>query len=100
MNRTSGFKFVLLTLALLFAVSWSGTSWGQAISGNLVGTVLDSTGAAVANADVEATNLATNTKSTTKSSQTGDYRFSNLPAGEYVLSVKAPGFSNVTRHHG
>ena len=61
MNRTAySLKIFALAIALLSLLALSvGLAHGQAISGNMVGTVLDSTGAAVANAEVTATNVAT-----------------------------------------
>ena len=66
-------------------------SFGQAISGDLTGVVKDASGAYVANADVEITNLATGFKQTTKTNAQGEYRFVNLPAGHYSVDVSAPG---------
>ena len=62
MNRRIFTLLTLLSLALLIPV----LSFGQAISGDLTGVVKDSSGAYVANADVEITNLATGFKQTTK----------------------------------
>ncbi len=45
----------------------------------------------MANADIEATNLATGFKQTTKTNAQGEYRFVNLPAGHYSVDVTAPG---------
>ncbi len=52
----------LLALALLLPVA----ALGQAISGDLTGVVKDPSGAVVANATVDATNLGTGFKTTTK----------------------------------
>ncbi len=87
MNRRTLTLLTLLSLALLLPV----LSFGQAISGDLSGVVKDASGAAVASADVDATNLATGFKQTTKTNAQGEYRFVNLPAGHYSLDVTAPG---------
>jgi hypothetical protein len=68
----------------------------QAISGNVVGTVVDSTGAAVAGAEVIGNNTATGVSSTSKTNDTGQYRFENLPIGSYRFTVKASGFRTTT----
>jgi hypothetical protein len=68
--------------------------FGQAISGDLVGTVLDATGGAVANAAVETANEATGLKASTRTNASGEYRFTNLPAGSYTLSASATGFAS------
>ena len=65
----------------------------QAISGDLLGVVTDSSGAVVSNAQVVATNLGTGVKSTTKTNATGEYRFINLPVGHYSLEATTNGMS-------
>ena len=52
------FGFFVLTMVVL-ALVFVGQTSAQVISGDLVGTVLDKTGAAVPNANVEAVNAAT-----------------------------------------
>ncbi len=80
-----------MTLALL--AMGATTVWGQAISGNLVGTVLDASGATVPNATVTATNVATNVKSPTKANSRGEYRINNLQPGMYSIEAEASGFT-------
>jgi len=75
----------------LIAMSTSG-AYGQAISGSLVGTVIDSSSAVVANASVEATKIDTGIVTTTTTGGTGAYRFENLPVGTYQIAVKSRGF--------
>src|SRR6202158_3950888 len=77
--------FSLLTLSV-------GIAFGRAISGNLVATVSDPSGAVVANAEVTVTNVGTNASAVTHTSGTGEYRFDNLPVGTYKMTVKAQGF--------
>jgi hypothetical protein len=98
MNRTaSTLKVFALTMALLSLLALSiGLAYGQAISGNIVGTVVDSTGAAVAAADVSATNVGTGLTINNKTSKTGEYRFDELPVGNYKITVKASGFRSTT----
>jgi hypothetical protein len=74
-------------------VALAPSLFAQAISGNLVGTVQDSTGASIANASVDATNEATNLKSPARTNGNGEYRFTNLSAGTYSLSAAAAGFA-------
>jgi hypothetical protein len=65
----------------------------QSVSGELVGTVYDATGATVPGASVVATHVTTGVQTTTSSSSTGGYRLGNLPVGAYDLKVTAKGFS-------
>jgi hypothetical protein len=97
MNRpVSGFKVLAFAFALLGLLALlTGVGFGQAISGDLVGTVLDSSGAAVANVDIQIVNVGTGVTSATKTNGTGEYHFGNLEAGNYKLTVKASGFRTV-----
>src|SRR3954466_10647689 len=97
MNRFFNFKaFAYFSSILgLLALSCS-LAFGQAISGNVVGTVVDSSGAAVAGAEVTAHNVATGVTLTTKTSSTGGYRFDNLPIGTYDVTAKGTGFQTTT----
>ena len=60
------------------------------------GTVVDPKGGAVAHATVTLTDVATNVSSTTQTSDHGFYHFSQLPPGNYIVVVQAPGFSTST----
>jgi hypothetical protein len=91
------FRTLVLVITLLSLVTFGvNRSFGQAISGNMVGTVVDSSGAAVANAEVTATNVATGLAITNRTNNTGEYRFENLPIGNYKFTVKANGFRTTT----
>src|SRR5262249_9132504 len=68
----------------------------QVISGDLVGTVLDKTGAVLPGATIEAVNTETGVRYETRSTEAGAYRFSNLPVGTYNVSASAPSFASTT----
>jgi Carboxypeptidase regulatory-like domain len=72
-----------------------GTS-AQVISADLVGTVLDKTGAAVPGAAVEAVNSETGVKYDTQANANGEYRFNNLPVGTYSVSGSSSNFATTT----
>jgi hypothetical protein len=86
--------FVIALFGLL-AIS-SGLAYGQAIDGNVVGTIVDSQGAAVAGADVTATNVATGVVATAKTNGAGEYRFDHLLIGTYRISAKMTGFKTIS----
>lgn len=90
--KVLAFVFALVGLMTLTA----GAAYGQAISGNIAGTVLDSSGAAVAGADINITNINTGIGTNAKTNNTGEYRFDNRPAGFYKITVKASGFRTTT----
>lgn len=87
----NGGVWTLCITTLLASFCLSG--FAQGISGDLTGTVYDASGAIVANATITAKNQSTGVESTSKTTSRGEYRFSNLPAGMYTLTVNAPGFS-------
>src|SRR5262245_57061789 len=86
---------VSLLCVLLLGV-FTQTGFPQSADGNLVGTVFDSTGAAIPGATVELENLATGIKSTTKADAAGFYRFANLLVGRYSVKASANGFTPAT----
>src|SRR6266404_5859290 len=86
-RRASMFGAILLGL-----IGISAMAYGQAISGSLVGTVIDSSSAVVTNASVEDTKIDTAVTTTTRTGSTGAYRLENLPVGTYRIIVKSGGF--------
>ena len=90
-GRRGATHLVVIALALLCVLL--PAAFGQATDGNLVGIVVDRTGAPVPNATVEVENQATGVKSRIKSGADGQYRFNNIPVGQYNLSVMAAGFA-------
>lgn len=83
------FSLVLLALSLT-CLSWSQHTF----RGGINGTVTDQSGAVVAGAKVEITNIATNTTLTTLSSSAGEYAFPELNLGKYDITVSATGFKS------
>jgi hypothetical protein len=77
---------VVLGLAL-----WCSIALAQSGAGSIQGTVQDATQAVIPGATIQVVNNATNVKETTKSSSTGFYLVPDLFAGDYTVSVTAPG---------
>ncbi len=75
---------------------FSTVLFGQAADSILVGTVSDSTGAAVPAATVTAKNKATGVTYTTVASNSGEYRINNVPVGRYDVTATSKGFSAAT----
>ena len=84
---------MLTALVMLALIGLAPRVAAQAIDGNLTGTVVDPSGATVPNATVDATNTATGIKATAKTGVDGQYRFNNLPVGNYDITVTASGFT-------
>jgi Carboxypeptidase regulatory-like domain len=89
--RSTVVWFTLFAVALGLVVS--GHVAAQVISGDLVGTVLDKTGAVVPGARLEATNVDTDVKYQTVANENGEYRFNNLPVGTYNISASSANFA-------
>lgn len=86
------FTAVILFVLGVLAVG----SRAQIINGDLVGTILDKSGAVIPGAAVEALNVDTGVKYQSKANATGEYRFSNLPVGKYNISATASNFAVTT----
>ena len=70
--------------------------WAQLTAGAINGTVFDSSGAAVGEAEVKAHNIATNLDVTVHTSAGGSYSISNLPVGTYTVNFTKNGFQTET----
>jgi len=79
---------------LLFLASSYGfrTSWAQSSGGQLAGTVTDSSGATVGNANVLVTNRNTGSSFSAQTNVEGGYRFPALQIGTYDATVTSKGF--------
>ena len=83
--------FVAFVWALMVVPAQS-----QIISGDLVGTIFDKSGAAVPNAKVVVTNTETSAAHEAVANGQGEYRFTNLPVGTYSVSASATNFATTT----
>jgi len=87
----------LSAAAFAAAILISNLSFAQ-FSGNIQGVVSDPSGAAIANATVQLRNLETGVEAVATTSSTGNYRFSSLSPGSYVVSAEANGFRRTEVH--
>jgi hypothetical protein len=83
-------------LVSLLALAVTGVQ-AQVTTATLVGTVTDTTGAVIPNAQVTALNVDTNTPHTVQTNGDGAYRVEFLPVGSYKLEVTATGFKAYNR---
>jgi Carboxypeptidase regulatory-like domain/TonB dependent receptor-like, beta-barrel len=92
---------VILACALsLFFISstvFSPPLLAQSTYGSIAGAVTDSSGAAIADAQVTLTNLGTGEKRTQTTGPDGLYSIVNLFPGRYKLEVEKTGFKRFTR---
>ena len=83
---------ILGCLILLSSISFFGQVTANA---SLQGTIMDKSQAVIGSkAEVTLTNKQTGATRTTKTNDSGEYRFDGLSAGIYTVKVTASGFSN------
>jgi len=82
-----------LVFVTLVAMAASNTAVGQ--NATVTGTVVDTTGAVVAKANISVHNVNTNTDRAAESSAEGNYTVAQLPPGVYNISVTKDGFKTV-----
>jgi hypothetical protein len=91
--KTIGRFAVILVAAVLVPAP----AHAQAVSANITGTVTDSSGAAVPDARVTATETATGIRSTSTRTVQGRYDITFLKPGTYEVEIEAKGFKRTTR---
>src|SRR5215471_18887917 len=85
-------RFLAVAVMFIFPVLAGFPLHAQTNNGAIAGSILDSSGGAIAGAEVVATGVETHSVYNTVSSSTGAYRFSDLVLGTYSISVTAKGF--------
>jgi len=85
---------VVSTLFLLSTVSVVA----QVAGGTIQGTITDSTGAALPNAQISVRNVATSVVREVSTNKDGVYSLPNVDPGEYDILVQATGFASAQQH--
>src|SRR5262249_44728519 len=92
---------IVCTLALFaicfILVASDALAQSQASTGQIIGTVKDPQGAAVAGATVTVSNPATGLKQTFTTNSEGIFRAVLLPVGEYSINITSQGFGEFTQ---
>jgi hypothetical protein len=83
-------RVIAVVIILIFVAHFSLIA--QTSQGRILGTVVDASGAVVANAKITITNIATATTRTITTTAAGEYAAPNLDPGSYVIVVEAAGF--------
>ena len=81
--------FAILALAFFLCPT---AAKAQQLTATLSGTVTDSSGAVIPDAEVTITQTTTNAARAVRSDGTGNYSVTSLPAGTYSVSVSSKGF--------
>ncbi len=94
------YRYMYFCVSLWLAL-WPGSlslmGQASAINGQIIGTVLDASGAAVGGATVRINNVNTGFTQEGLTESTGLYRFPLLPLGTYEVTAEAQGFSSAKR---
>ncbi len=88
--KCTGLIAILVLLCVL-------TSQAQVSTATITGVVQDASGAVIPNAEITATQTATNLTVKAASGGDGIFNLRSLPVGPYTLSVKAAGFAPYTQ---
>lgn len=94
MNDRRSIPPVIGLLFLLFILGGVRAN-AQGVTGRIVGTLTDATGAVIPNATITITNQDTGIVTKTVPNGNGEYRADNLPPGKYQVQVEGPGLRKV-----
>src|SRR5579864_2415065 len=98
MSSQRAVRTALLVAASIISISFTAISlFGQAVNGTLLGTLTDSSGAAVAEAKVTATETSTGIARATETNASGNYVFPDMAPGTYRVLAEAKGFKKQIR---
>jgi hypothetical protein len=97
MKRLSNSKWALAVFVAVFTafvtICFATGAAAQVTGGTILGTVTDSTGAAIPNVDVTIINTATNVVTNLTTNDAGLFSAPNLLPGPYQVTVKVTGFA-------
>ena len=98
MSKSSMHKSIcaLLMLVMAFGSITTALAQAQAGSGQIAGTLTDSTGAAIAAATIKAKNKDTGLERSATTNEDGNFTIVLLPPGNYVVTAEASGFQSGT----
>jgi hypothetical protein len=81
-----------IAMIALGVLSFAVSAYGQITTATIYGNVTDPSGAAVAGAEVTATNELTGGAVSSTTNEVGEFTLTFLPVGRYTIAVKAAGF--------
>src|SRR5712692_8129247 len=88
-------SMVILLGAIL--LGFSTPAAGQAVNATLLGTVTDSSGAAVANVKMTISETNTGISRASQTNESGNYVLPDLPPGTYTVTAELSGFKRASR---
>ena len=85
---------LIVLLALLLSLGMAARIGAQAVGATLSGTITDSSGAVVPQADISIKNTATGVVRTASTNEAGVFSAPNLQPGNYAVTATAAGFAS------
>ena len=95
-SRTIAFSGAIAVLYAVLLIANTAVAVAQTFRGSIQGTITDSSGAAVAGAQVRVFSPATGLSRTIAANDRGEYVASELPLGTYSVTVEKQGFRTTT----
>src|SRR5216683_2947389 len=82
-----------LLAAVCLLIAWQlRSAFSQSITGDILGTIKDPTGAVIGGGTITLTDVGTGSKWTVSSDDSGSYLFAQLKPGRYRLETSKAGF--------
>jgi len=95
--RSTGLAGLLSVCLITLLSAVAPCAEGQGVTAAITGTITDPSGAAIADAEVTATDTARGTAYKTETNSEGAYYLTHVPVGTYELKVEAKGFQTAVR---
>jgi hypothetical protein len=92
MKKLQSVVVAVFCLTLVLLICGANAAFAQEVTATIAGTVTDQSGASIAGATVTAKSVERGLTYQAESNESGLYRISNLPPGNYELRVEKQGF--------
>ena len=94
-----GLRTIFVLVVCLMALGLTAGLFGQAVNSTVLGSVTDATGGVVVGAKVTLTEANTNVSHNGQTNDSGNFVFSDVPPGDYSLTVEMAGFKKEQRRN-
>src|ERR1039457_6633640 len=95
-SRTIAFSGAIAVLSAFLAYVCTPAAMAQTFRGSILGTITDSSGAAIAGAQVKVFSSSTGLSRIISANDRGEYVASELPLGTYSVTAEKKGFRTTT----
>jgi hypothetical protein len=94
-SRTAAARILSVVVLALAIAAIATTAHAQSVSGTILGTVTDSSGAVISNVKVTVTNEGTGLTRTVTTDNSGDFVVPSVPTGRYTVVAELAGFKTL-----